>query len=325
MRAPSRLERSGAALLPSGAPAAVGDDEEPGSLDAKPISFKLQAWRRFRKNWMAVASLVLLVTAAVLAVVAPLIAPYRPDYYDLVRYPTDQAPSLSHWLGTDGLGRDILSRLLYGMRVPLFVAFAGTTLCVLIGGITGLAAALWGGWVDEVLSRITEIIFVVPGLMLIIFFWTLFGQALNGPLGTAGEIVMITVFVATDSWPGIMRLARGEALHLVQAQFVEAARVCGASRVRIVRRHLLPNLVGLLLVQGGLYFGSFIFVSATLAILGVGDPSIPDIGRMLLDGRNMLGLNDVEMVAPAALITALLVAASFFADGLRDAFDTRSE
>jgi ABC-type dipeptide/oligopeptide/nickel transport system permease subunit len=308
-------------------PAAAGEPEsyEPrtrhGSAGTSPAGL---AFRRFYKNKLAVACLVILVVACVAAAFAPLLSRYDPMTLDLGAPQLDAGPSSAHWLGTDGLGRDEFTRLLYGMRVPLFVAFAGAFLCTLIGAFTGILAGLHEGWIDEVLTRGTEMVFVVPGILLLILCVSLFGRALDGALGVYGRVVMITVFIATDSWPVIMRLARAETLRLKHEPFVEAGFLCGASTLRLMRRHLLPNMFGILMVQGGFLISGFIYISAALAILGLGDPSIPDVGHMIVDGNSTYPLNPVEMLAPCAVITVLSLAATFLGDGLRDAFDTRT-
>lgn len=305
-----------------GAPAVI--ESAGGDVDVTE-SPTTQAWRRFRKNKAALVSLVVLVLACVIAAAAPLVSRYDPTAFNLTNMVLDGAPSPAHWLGTDALGRDYYTRLIYGMRGPLGVAFSGAILCTLLGALTGIVAGYFGGWIDEILSRITEIIFVVPGLLLIILCVTLFGNLLNGPLGAAGRYVMIMVFLATDSWPVIMRLCRAEALSMKHSQFVEGALVCGTSNGDIIRRHLLPNMFGILMVQGGLLLPGFLFATSALGLFGLGaQPPQPDIGQMVIDGASRLGVNDVEAIAPCVILTILILASTFLGDGLRDALDTRA-
>lgn len=268
-------------------------------------------------------SLILLVVASVLALAAPLIAPYDP--MAMFAGPMHAPPSGHHWLGTDILGRDFYSRILYSMRGPLGVAFSGASLCVVIGAVTGIVSGYAGGWIDGLLSRITEIIFVVPGLLLIILLVSLFGSVLEGPFGTFGRYLMIMFFLATDSWPVIMRLTRAQTLSMKETQFIEAAQVTGTSTRRIITRHLLPNMGGILLVQGGLFLPGFLFATAVLGLFGLGaQGGYPDLGTMIDDGTGFMALNPIEEIAPVVVMTALIISSTFLGDGLRDAFDTRS-
>lgn len=267
-------------------------------------------------------SLAILVLASALALFAPLLAPYDPMQMNLSDM--HSAPTVHHWLGTDILGRDFYSRTLYSMRGPLGVAFSGATLCVLIGAFTGILAGYVGGFVDDILSRITEVIFVIPGLLFIILLTALFGSVLEGPFGTAGRYIMIMFFLATDSWPVIMRLSRAQTLSMKETQFIEAALVTGTSTRRIITRHLLPNMGGILLVQGGLFLPGFLFATAVLGLFGLGaQAGYPDLGTMIVDGTSFMSLNPVEEFVPTTVMSVLIIASTFLGDGLRDAFDTR--
>lgn len=296
---------------------------EGAELTARPISPFRRGVQRFIANRAALASLLILLLASFLALAAPVIAPYDP--MAMFAGPMHGAPNAHHWLGTDILGRDFYSRILFSLRGPLGVAFTGATLCVVIGAITGIAAGYAGGWIDGVLSRITEIIFVVPGLLLIILLTSLFGGVLESSLGTFGRYLMITFFLATDSWPVIMRLTRAQTLSMKETQFIEAAQVAGTSPRRIITRHFLPNMGGILLVQGGLFLPGFLFATAVLGLFGLGaQGGYPDLGTMIDDGAGFMSLNPIEEIAPTFVMTALIISSTFLGDGLRDAFDTRS-
>jgi oligopeptide transport system permease protein len=307
------------------APGAPGAIESAGGAIVISESPLKQSWRRFRKNKAALISLVILILSGLIALAAPLVTRYDPTAFNTTNMLLDVAPSPSHWLGTDALGRDYYSRIVYGTRGPLGVAFSGAIICTLLGAATGIVAGYFGGWIDEIMSRITEIIFVIPGLLLIIMCVSLFGDLLNGPLGAAGRYVMIMLFLATDSWPVLMRLCRSEALSMKHSQYVEAAVVTGARSRHVIWRHLLPNMLGILMVQGGLLLPGFIFATAVLGIFGLGaQPPQPDIGQMVIDGATRLGVNDVEAIAPCVVLAVLTLASTFLGDGLRDAFDTRA-
>lgn len=278
---------------------------------------------RFLANRAAVVSLAILVIASLLSILAPFVTPYDP--MTLYAGPMNTAPSAHHLLGTDLLGRDFFSRVLFSMRGPLGVAFSGATLCVLIGAVTGIVAGYSGGVIDEILSRITEIIFVIPGLLFIILLTALFGNILEGPFGTTGRYMMIMFFLATDSWPVIMRLTRAQTLSMKTTQFIEAAHVSGTSTRRVITRHLLPNMGGILLVQGGLFLPGFLFATAVLGLFGLGaQAGYPDLGTMIVDGTSYMSLDPVLELAPTIIMTVLIIASTFLGDGLRDAFDTRA-
>lgn len=296
--------------------------EAPG-LTARPISPFRRGVNRFLANKAAVVSLAILVIASLLALLAPVIAPYDPMGMNMSSMLAQ--PSAHHWLGTDILGRDFYTRVLYSMRGPLGVAFTGAALCVIIGAITGILAGYAGGWIDGVLSRITEMIFVIPGLLFIILMTALFGSVLEGPLGTMGRYIMIMFFLATDSWPVIMRLTRAQTLSMKETQFIEAAVVTGTSTKNIIMRHLLPNMGGILLVQGGLFLPGFLFATAVLGLFGLGaQGDYPDLGAMIDNGTNYMATNPVLELIPTVVMTVLIVASTFLGDGLRDAFDTRA-
>lgn len=296
--------------------------EAPG-LAARPISPFRRGINRFIANRAALVSLAVLLIASGLALAAPLLAPYDPMAMNLNNM--HGAPSAHHWLGTDILGRDFYSRTLFSLRGPLGVAFSGATLCVLIGSLTGILAGYVGGWIDGLLSRITEVIFVIPGLLFIILLTALFGNVLEGPFGTAGRYIMIMFFLATDSWPVIMRLTRAQTLSMKETQFIEAALVTGTSTRRIITRHLLPNMGGILLVQGGLFLPGFLFATAVLGLFGLGaQAGYPDLGTMIVDGTGFMSINPIEELIPTVVMTTLIIASTFLGDGLRDAFDTRA-
>lgn len=309
------------APIPQAEPLASAPEEVRGRV----VSHRKQAFRRFLRNRAAVASLLFLLTAGFAAAFAPFLTHYSPIPLILDYNNINASASSHHWLGTDNVGRDVFTRLLYGLRGPLGVATVGSILCTLIGAITGIMAGFRGGWIDEVLTRITELIFVVPGILLIILFVTLYGHALDN-FGVIGRYIMVTIFISTDSWPVIMRVARGEALRLRNEQFMEAAAVAGSSTWHMIRGHLLPNLGGVLIVQGAFLTAGFVYVTTALAIFGLGTPEPnPDIGTMLTLGAQAYSLNSVQLLAPCVVVTALIFAFTFVGDGMRDAFDVRGK
>lgn len=283
------------------------------------------AVRRFSKNWAAVASLVivvLLILAAIFAAVLHTSDPTALDYNAL-----GIGPSPDHWFGTDTEGRDEYSRILYGMRIPFLVAFAGTIGTVILGLGFGLVAGFYGGVMDSVVSRFTDFMFAFPAFLLQIIIVTLYGAQFDLLFpGGVGRGIILTLVFALVSWPPLMRFVRSLALSLKEQQFVEAARTVGTSGPKIILRHLVPNVWGLVLVQAALTIAYIIGAEAVLSILGLGvsEPT-PDLGAMLYDGNSYADSNIWGLFFPCFFLTLLIVAFTFIGDGVRDAVDPRSQ
>lgn len=282
------------------------------------------AARRFMRNWAAVASVIVVVILIVMAVFAHYMHTSDPtalDYNALA-----QGPSGNHWFGTDTEGRDEYTRILYGLRVPFVVSFVGTFLTVVLGLAFGLVAGLYGGVIDSILSRFTDFMFAFPAFLLTIIIVTLFGGWFdrNFPSGV-GRAVILTAVFALVSWPPLMRFVRSLALSLKEQQFIEAARTSGTTNFRIMTRHLVPNVWGLVLVQGALTVASIIGAEAVLSILGQGvnEPN-PDLGTMLYDGAHYMATNAWLAFFPSLFLTIVILAFTFIGDGVRDAVDPRS-
>ncbi|GAC1514614.1 MAG: ABC transporter permease [Chloroflexota bacterium] len=280
------------------------------------------AWRRFRQNWAAMASLIVIGILVVMAVFAPLMhtaSPLALDYFNL-----HKGPSAHHWFGTDGTGRDEYSRLVYGLRVPLIVGILGAAITTIIGALLGVISGYAGGLADSFLSRFTDLIFAFPAFLLALLCVSLFGQALDPYFGGAGRVLLLTVVFAVVGWPALMRFVRSLALSLKEQQFVEAARTSGSSSWAIVTRHLLPNMWGLILIQCSFIIIGFVSTEAILSILGLGvQAPNPDVGVMLWDGQQNIDFNHWEVFFPSAALTIIILAFTFLGDGIRDAVDPR--
>jgi oligopeptide transport system permease protein len=280
------------------------------------------AWRRFRHNWAAMLSLSIILILIFLAAFAPLLhtmSPYYIDYGNL-----DAPSSPQHWFGTDGLGRDQYSRLLYGLRIPLIVGILGAAVTTVLGMLIGVIAAYAGGWIDQLLSRFTDLVFAFPAFLLAILAVSLFGPAFDPYFGGGGRVIVFVIIFALVGWPSLMRFVRSLALSLKEQQFVEAARTSGSSSWTILRRHLLPNMYGLVLVQAGFIVVGFVFTEAVLSILGLGVlPPNPDLGVMLYNGVDRLGYSAAEVIYPSVALTVIILAFTFLGDGVRDAVDPR--
>lgn len=276
--------------------------------------------RRFRSNWAAMASLITIVALVIMAIFAPLMHtadPLAQNYFTL-----NQGPSLSHWFGTDGVGEDLYSRVVYGLRVPLMVGLIGSIITVGIGTLVGLFAGYFGGLLDTVLSRFTDLMFAFPAFLLALVTVSMFRQA---PIfAGVGRVLLLVVVFSAVSWPPLTRFVRSLALSMKEQQFVEAARTSGSSNFKIIRRHLLANMYGLILVQGSFIAVGIVYTETTLSIFGLGvPPPNPDLGQLLYDGSTTMNVDPTQVLFPAIFLTAMLLAFTFIGDGVRDAIDPR--
>ncbi len=273
---------------------------------------KSEALSRFRRNKVAVASAVIVAGFVALATFAPLLAPFGPLEQDLVN--NYAGPSLEHPLGTDELGRDTLSRLLYGSRVSLGIAVSSVIIGVFVGAVLGLVAAYSGGVVDSVIMRVMDVMLALPGILLGIAIVVVLG---NGVINT---VIAVAVF----SIPTFARLVRGSALAVLQLDYIMASRALGASGVRIVLAHVVPNSLTPLIVQSTLQLGVAILIASGLSFLGLGvQPPNPEWGAMLSKGRELVRSTPVAAFAPGMAITLLVMSFSLLGDGLRDALDPK--
>lgn len=266
-------------------------------------------WRRFRRHKLAMISAVVLVLLYLMAILAPLIVPYD---YTKIEYTGALTPSAQHWLGTDELGRDQLSRLIMGGRVSLMVGLVVALLSAGIGTLVGMLSGFYGGWVDNVLMRFTDMMLSLPLLPLLMVAGLVSGGSLWG----------IVFILGVLTWMGVARLVRGSFLSLREKEFVEAARAMGASDWRIITRHLLPNAVAPIVVNATLAVGMAIIVESVLSFLGFGiQPPTPSWGNMLTDAKNTMIIYPWLTWAPGLSIVVTVLAVNFFGDGLRDALD----
>lgn len=259
------------------------------------------------------AGAIILVFFLLAALLAPLLAPADPLAQNVMQ--GLQPPSKGYPLGSDKLGRDMLSRLLYGARISLFVGFAVVVLAALIGGSFGLVAGYRGGWADEVLMRVTDIFFAFPGLIL--------AMAIAAALGPSLQNALIAIAAVT--WPIYARLIRGQVLTLKRREFVEAARAVGVGEVRIVLRHILPNSLAPILVQASFDLGGAILSIAGLSFIGFGaQPPTPEWGVMISEGRNYIATQWWLATFPALCILLVVAGFNLLGDGLRDVLDPRT-
>ncbi len=286
------------------------------------------AWRRLIRNRMAVLGGVVVLLLLVVALFAELdiaghrisIAPYSPTKQDYSA--VFQAPGTRHLLGTDNLGRDQLSRLIYGARVAVAVGIFTQLVILAIGVPIGAIAALAGGRVDNLLMRFTDIVYAFPDLLLIILLSTVLRE--NPLKNVWGGLLIIFFAIGVVNWVNITRLTRGQLLSLKERDFVDAARALGGGSGHIIRKHLLPNALGPIIVSVTFGIPQAIFTEATLSFLGIGiTPPNPSWGSMIQDGYQAIFAYPHLVVFPALAIAATLLAFTFLGDGLRDALDPR--
>jgi oligopeptide transport system permease protein len=318
---PLRGTAGAGAPIPAAAPNAL-----PFGRSAKPRSLWSDAWRRLLRNRMAVLGLVVIVLFWGLALGADVIAPFdmNDQHHEFVYRPPSWALNGDprFLLGTDGVGRDEVSRLIYGSRVSMIVGIVPVTLNLLIGGLIGLTAGYIGGRTDNLLMRVTDIVFAFPSLLLIILMYVAFRDTwLGKPMG--GLFLMFTA-LALVGWEGTARLVRGQVLSQKQKEYVEAARALGAGHGRIMTRHLLPNILAPLIVTVAFGVPGAIFTEATLSFIGLGiRPPFASWGNMIQDGFASIYSNQALIIAPALCVAIVMLSFTFLGDGLRDALDPR--
>ncbi|WP_103171758.1 nickel transporter permease [Paracoccus sp. SY] len=271
-----------------------------------------QGWLTFRGNKLAMLGLIVLVGLIGMAILAPWIAPQSPFAQNLAN--RLQPPSSEHWLGTDALGRDILSRLIFGSRITLFIVGTVALIAPIIGLFIGTVAGFAGGWVDQVLMRITDIFLAFPKLILALAFVAALGPSI-------GNAVLA---LALTAWPPYARLARAETLTVRNADFIAAARLQGAGPLRLLIRHIWPLCISSLIVRVALDMAGIILSAAGLGFLGLGaQPPMPEWGAMISDGRTYI--LDFWWVAAMPGIAIFIVSMAFnlLGDGLRDVLDPK--
>jgi peptide/nickel transport system permease protein len=267
-------------------------------------------WRRFKRNRLAMLGLALLLITIAMAVAASFVAPEGPFKLVGARL---RAPSAQFWLGTDHLGRDVLAGVLYGARTSLLVGLVSVAIAVGIGTVVGAIAGYYGGWVDEILMRITEVFQVMPRFFLALFVVAFFGASLWGIIFVIGIL----------NWSEIARLLRGEFLALKERPFVTAARAYGARDAAIIAAEILPNAMSPVIVAGSLQIASAVLLEAALSFLGVGDPTAMSWGTMLNSAQQYLRYAWWTATFPGLAICIMTLGIALVSDGLNDALNPR--
>lgn len=297
------------------------------------------AWFRLVRNKASMVGLVIIIVFFGTALFANVIAPHNPLQMNsgkgflppvwIAMGPGGDAPDPQFLLGTDTLGRDVLSRILYGARVSMIVGFVPTFIILLIGTVLGLVSGFSGGWLDNLLMRITDVIYAFPDLLFFIIVMvalrdTYLGELFNGLLLLFGALALV-------NWTGVARIVRGQVLSLKEKEFVEAARCIGARDSRIMFNHILPNSLSPLIITAAFTIPAMIITEATLGYLGLGlrpstNPSdffITSWGALMLDGQSAINIQPWMLLSPAICVSLVVLAFTFLGDGLRDALDPR--
>jgi len=270
------------------------------------------AWRRLQKNKLAMAGLAVIVFIALMAAVGPLFSPY--SYSDQVLADANQPPSAQHWFGTDNLGRDLFTRVLYGARISLSIGIVASLINLTIGVVYGGISGYFGGRVDSVMMRLVDILYGIPLLLFVILLMVVLKPGLTN----------IFIALGLVYWLGMARIVRGQVLAIKEQEYVLAARLVGAGSRRIILRHLVPNSMGPIIVTLTLSIPEAIFTEAFLSFIGLG-VSAPMASWGVLASESLAGLRSYpfQLLYPALAISVTMLAFNFLGDGLRDALDPR--
>ena len=326
---------------------ATNEEKESLVVMRESVSFWKDGFRRLRKNKVAMASLVIIILIMILSFIVPSFYPY--SYKTQIKGANNLAPMqysqdelaridagesvFPHILGTDKMGRDYAIRVMMGSRISLTVGLIATAIILVIGSIYGSVAAFFGGWVDLVMMRIVDIIYTVPDVLLIV----LLSFAIKSPLESLSQVPgfgwvqtvgtnLISIFIvfALLYWVGMARMVRSQILMLKESEYVTAARALGAKNGRIIKKHLLTNCIGTLIVTTTLQIPSSIFTESFLSFLGLGVAvPLPSLGSLASDAINGLNTYPYLLFIPSILISLIILSFNLLGDGLRDAFDPK--
>ncbi|MDB5074321.1 MAG: peptide transporter permease [Chloroflexi bacterium] len=288
---------------------------EQDTVDVRHLGFVALAWRRFRKHKLALVAAVLLIMLTGSAILAPWVSPYDPNHGDFSAF--NSAPTSAHPMGTDFTGRDILSRVLYGGRISLLIGFSSMLTAIVFGTMLGAVAGYFGGWVDNLIMRLTDVVLSFP-LYLLLFVLSAFIAGQSG----GKNVLMIVLIIMAVSWTYIARLLRGEFLSLKEREFVQAARAVGTGSAGIITRHLLPNAIAPIVVNATLLVGNSIILESVLSFFGFGvQPPTSSWGSMLADGLPNQATAPWGTIYPGMMILLTVLSVNLLGDGLRDALD----
>lgn len=286
--------------------------EDANRIDRPTISYWQDAWRRLKKNPVAMASMIVLGLLVIMVIVGPIMRGY--DYETMNVAEKNLGPSSKYWFGTDNLGRDLFSRIWVGARASLIIALVATALKLVFGTVYGALMAHFGGWVDEILMRIIEVLNSIPSMLLTILIMLVLGN----------NIFSLLVALSITAWCNTARQVRGMIKQLRESEYVYAAEVLGAKPVRIIVKHYIPNMLGILILDTATAIPSFIFTEAGLSFLGIGlqAPEI-SLGVLISMGQQNMDFYPSQLFFPCLILCVIVMAFNLLGDGLRDALDPR--
>ena len=290
------------------------EDRDAQFIAIQSKSFARNVWESFSRNRLALVGLILLALLVCAAVFGPMLSPYPYDGMDAMS--RNQSSSAAHWFGTDQMGRDVFTRVLYGTRVSLLVGFASTALNLVIGVLYGSIAGYVGGRVDMVMMRIVDVIYAVPAMIYMILLMLIFGS----------NIYSVMLGICVNGWINMARIVRSQVMSLKEQEFSVAAFVIGASRKRILFRHLLLNSLGPIIVTVTLMIPQAIFTEAFLSFIGIGiSAPMASLGTLAQDAKMLMNVYPMQMVWPVLVICIVIFSLNFIGEGLETALNPRGK
>lgn len=300
--------------------------------DQKAMSYWADAWRRLKKNKIAIGAMIVIIILFLFAIIGPSFVPYT--YDQQVRGDESMAPCARHPFGTDNLGRDLLVRVMIGTRISLVIGVVSALIVLVIGSLYGAISGLLGGWADNVMMRIVDIINSVPTVLMVIAIKMVIEDPLEKLINSSDAfsffqkmgsgIIAIFLVYGLLYWVGMARIVRGQVLALKEMEYINAATALGSNKTRLILKHLLPNCIGQLIVTTMLQIPNAIFTEAFLSFIGVG-VSVPmaSLGSLCSGALNGVISYSYRLIFPASVISIIILAFNLFGDGLRDALDPR--
>lgn len=286
--------------------------EEANRIDRPTISYWQDAWRRLKKNPVAMASLVVLGLLVIMVIIGPIMRGY--DYVAMNVVDKNQGASAKYWFGTDNLGRDLFSRIWVGARASILIALVATAVKLIVGTLAGAAMAHFGGIVDEVIMRVIEVLYSIPYLLVTILLMMVLGN----------NMFALLVALSVTAWCSTARQTRGMIKQLRESEYVYAAKILGAKPSRIILKHYVPNMLSILILEASTAIPSFIFTEAGLSFLGIGlkAPEI-SLGVLISQGQQTMDFYPSQLFYPCVVLCVIVMAFNLLGDGLRDALDPR--
>lgn len=301
----------------------LSDEEKKFDQIVRPsVGYWADAWRRLKGNKVALVSLIMIIIIVIFAFLGPILMEkiMGYTYYDTNLQGTDIRPNAQHWFGTDNLGRDLFVRTMYGARYSLIIAISAAAINLVIGVLYGGIAGFFGGKVDNIMMRIVDVLYSIPTQIYVIILMATFKKE-----GSTG-LTTIILAMAISYWVGMARIVRGDILQLKQQEFVLAAKTLGASKTRILFKHLIPNCMGSILVTLTLFVPQAIFTEAFLSFIGLGiNAPLASLGTLANDASGLLSTAAYQLLFPAGAICLIILAFNLFGDGLTEALDPKNK